>query len=68
MKKLALTVAAASAFAMLSNAAFAQCMIYSQPNYKGAAGIIQPNDMVVFGKELQAGDVSQGVRKFFDPP
>jgi hypothetical protein len=48
MKKLILTAAAAASLAMLSSAAQAQCMIYSEPNYQGAAGIVQPNDVVVF--------------------
>lgn len=65
MKKLALTVAAASALAMLSNAAFAQCMIYSQPNYQGAAGIIQPNDVVFFHND-GTGGLEKKYRAFTD--
>ncbi|WP_040877937.1 hypothetical protein [Kaistia granuli] len=66
MKKLALTVAAASALAMVSNAAYAQCMIYSQPNYQGAAGIIQPNDVVFFHSNGTSG-LEKEYRAFNDP-
>jgi hypothetical protein len=67
MKKLILTSAAAASLAMLSSGAYAQCMIYSQPNYQGAAGIIQPNDAVLFDKKLQSKEPAEGTREFFDP-
>jgi hypothetical protein len=66
MKKLILTAAAAASLAMLSNAAHAQCMIYSEPNYQGAAGIIQPNDMVLFHTN-ETGDFEKRDRVFKDP-
>jgi hypothetical protein len=67
MKKLILTAAAAASLAMLSNAAQAQCMIYSEPNYQGAAGIIQPNDIVHFYKQDTSKDYSSYFRYFYDP-
>jgi hypothetical protein len=51
MKKLALTVAAASAFAMLSNAAYAQCTIFPKIFYKGTPEVIKPGEIALFSKE-----------------
>jgi hypothetical protein len=67
MKKLILTAAAAASLAMLSNAAQAQCMIYPERYYKGGEGIIQPNDFVVFTKELSEEEAPEGYRVYFDP-
>lgn len=52
---------------MMSTAAFAQCMIYSQPNYQGASGIIQPNDVVHFYKQDTSKGYSSYFRYFYDP-
>lgn len=50
---------------MVSNAAYAQCTIYSQPNYQGAAGIIQPDDQVLFF-DYDTTEINKKVRTFID--
>lgn len=55
MNRLIRTAVATISLTMMSTAAFAQCMIYSQPNYQGAAGIIQPNDVVFFHNNGTSG-------------
>jgi hypothetical protein len=66
MNKLISTAVAAVSLTMMSTAAFAQCMIYSQPNYQGAAGIIQPNDVVFFHSNGTSG-LEKEYRAFNDP-
>lgn len=52
---------------MMSTAVFAQCMIYSEPNYKGAEGTIQPNDAVYFHSNATSGPIESEYRVFKDP-
>jgi hypothetical protein len=66
MKKLILTAAAAASLAMLSNAAQAQCTIFSERYYKGAEGIIQPNDIVIFDKSIDRDAINTKLRVYFD--
>lgn len=69
MSRFIRTAVATVSLTMMSTAAFAQCMIFSEPNYQGAQGVIQPNDYVKFfeggeGKSQHKG--SEGARTFTD--
>lgn len=66
MNKFVRTAVATVSLTVMSTAAFAQCMIYSEPNYQGDAGIIQPNDLVMFKENQLKKDLPDGFRTYFD--
>lgn len=61
MKKYISVALAAIATIAVTNAAFAQCFIYSGTNYEGQGGIIQPNDFVKF-YDGEVGSFPNGVK------